>query len=218
MTFTTNLGSVAFDFQADSGGLEFGKHYNIAPTQQAPVVVARDGKHRKVSLMTWGLVPHWAKEPSIGNHMINARAETLAGKPSFRMPYRQQRCIVPVSGFYEWQRQDGGKQPYYFHPPSEGRLLGLAGLWESWEDPEQRLETFTVITTTANRAMQPVHDRMPVIIRPEMYEQWLNCRDYSGEAVSHLLAPPADDLLTCHPVSRFVNNPEHDSRMCIEPI
>jgi len=216
MTFTTSIEYVAQEFRADSQ-FSFSKSYNVAPTQMVPVVTSKDGKHRELSLKRWGLIPPWAREISIGNHMINARSETLAEKPSFKTAYQTQRCIVPVSGFYEWDKEGGTKQPYYFYPGHKD-ILALAGLWESWEDPNQLVESFTIVTTSANDFMRPIHDRMPVIIQPDYYEQWLNCREYPGQDVGHLLKAAPNDELLSHPVSKFVNSPTNNSWKCINKI
>lgn len=216
IAFTTSIQTVAATFRAATD-IDYPKRYNIAPSQMVPVVTAKDGKHREISLMKWGLVPHWAKDPSIGNRMINARAETLAEKPSFKTAYQKQRCIVPASGFYEWKAEAAIKQPYYIHASSKGVLLAIAGLWESWEGQDRLIESFTIITSQANEFMMPIHDRMPVIILPEYFEQWLNCRDYPGQNVAHLLNALPKDMLDAYPVSRAVNDPANDSWKCTQP-
>ena len=190
--------------------------YNIAPTQDAPVVRAVDGKRRSLSILRWGLIPSWAKDEKIGHRMINARAETVAEKPSFRSALQKRRCIIPADGFYEWKQTEQGKQPYFIQPHKRS-LLGLAGLWEEWKSKEgQAIQSFTIITTEANGFMQPIHDRMPVILDRNYYEQWLNCRDYDGKQVSHLLKPCPGDLLDMYPVGKQVNSPSNDSRACIQ--
>ncbi|MFN7017170.1 MAG: SOS response-associated peptidase, partial [Fimbriimonadales bacterium] len=149
--------------------------YNIAPSQ--PVLALRshrDANTREWTHFAWGLVPHWARDPSIGNRMINARAETLREKPAVRNAYRYRRCIIPVSGFYEWKQVGRAKQPYFVRP-ADDLPIGLAGLWEVWHSPDgSALETCTIITTDANAVIQPLHDRMAVVLPPEAYEQWLN--------------------------------------------
>ena len=215
ITFTTSVAFVAGTFRAATE-VEYPKRYNIAPSQMVPIVTAKDGKHREISLMKWGLIPPWAKDPSIGHHMINARAETITEKPSFKVSYQKQRCIVPATGFYEWKDEGSTKQPYYIHP-SSADLLAIGGLWESWEDPDHLIESFTIITTQANDFMRQIHDRMPVIIQADYYEQWLNCREFAGQDVDHLLKASPNDLLSAYSVSRYVNDPVHDSRECIRP-
>jgi putative SOS response-associated peptidase YedK len=213
-TLTSPIESVSGYFQASSS-IQFEKRYNMAPSQDIPVVRSMDGHQREVVILKWGLVPSWAKDPSIGSHMINARAETLAEKPSFRSAFRKRRCIIPANGFYEW-KQENGKQPYYIRPKHEG-LIGFAGLWEQWEDPDQLIESFTIITTEANNFMQPVHDRMPVILNPASYDQWLNHKDCSDQSVIHLLSDCGVEM-DCYPVSKYVNSPSNDDVRCIEPL
>jgi putative SOS response-associated peptidase YedK len=213
-TLTSTIESISGYFQASSN-IQFEKRYNIAPSQDIPVVRSMDGHQREVVILKWGLVPVWAKDPSIGSHMINARAETLAEKPSFRSAFRKRRCIIPANGFYEW-KQENGKQPYYIRPKHEG-LIGFAGLWEQWEDPDQLIESFTIITTEANNFMQPVHDRMPVILNPASYDQWLNHKDCSDQSVIHLLSDCGVEM-DCYPVSKYVNSPSNDDVRCIEPL
>src|SRR5215217_569299 len=154
---------------------EFGitPRYNIAPTQLAPIVrVEEDERH--LTLMRWGLVPRWSKDISMGARMINARAETLLEKPSFRKPFQSQRCLVPAGGFYEWQKQGASKQPYLIRRRDKAPIA-MAGLWEHWVNPESKatLATFTIITTKANELMQPIHERMPLILSPAHFDEWL---------------------------------------------
>ncbi len=207
--------------------------YNIAPTQRVPVVRRRagedsptravvrvtepDGK-RRIDILRWGLVPHWAKDLKIGFRTINARAETVATQPAFRDAFRKRRCLVPASGFYEWQRVTQGgkeiKQPHYIRSAS-GKTLALAGLWESWTGPDgETVETFTIITTNANDVMQPFHDRMPVILHSVDYDSWLN-PDTKSDQLKALLKPCPSDWLTVVPVSTRVNSPRFDDPDCI---
>jgi putative SOS response-associated peptidase YedK len=174
--------------------------YNIAPTAQ--VLVVRDGG---AAMVKWGLVPRWAKDPSMGARMNNARAETVAEKPSFRDAYRERRCLIPANGFYEWKLEDGKKQPYYI-TPSGGALFAFAGLWEQWND----LQTCAVITTGANDKMAEVHERMPVIVSPGEYSSWLATGDIA------LRACP-DSAIDIRRVSRAVNNARNDVPGLIEP-
>lgn len=179
--------------------------YNIAPTQQAPVVLPE----REARMMRWGLVPSWAKDPSVGQRMINARAETLREKPSFRSALRKGRCVVPASGFFEWNGEKGNKQPHFFHLP-EQPVFGFAGLHERWDGPEGLLETFTIITTAANELMTAYHDRMPVILDREGVDLWLGGDDSPG-----LLAPYPPDQMAVYPVSRRVGSPSFDEPECV---
>ncbi|MEW6690914.1 MAG: SOS response-associated peptidase [Pseudomonadota bacterium] len=177
----------------------FAPRYNIAPGAEV-LIVRQDG----AALARWGLVPGWAKDAAVGARLINARAETLAQKPSFRDAYRRRRCLIPASGFYEWRGEAGRKQPFYVHP-SQGQLFAFAGLWERWRD----LETCTVITTDANAAMRAIHDRMPVIVPRADYAGWLG----GGEG---LLKPCPDDIIGIRRVGRAVNDARNDSPALLE--
>ncbi len=190
----------------------FKPRYNIAPMQIVPIV--RDSvSERIISELKWGLVPSWAKDSEMGNRMINARAETLTEKPSFREAFRKRRCLIPTSGFYEWKKTgSGAKQPFYFYL-KEKDVFGFAGLWEEWLDKEsgELLETFTIITTEANDILKPVHDRMPVIIKAENYDEWLDPKVKDNEQFEKLLAPYPANEMDSHPVSKAVNSPNEDS-------
>ena len=197
--------------------------YNIAPTQ--PVAVVRlqpQTAAREWALTYWGLVPSWSKDPSMGARMINARAETVTEKPAFRAAFKRRRCLVPTSGFFEWQKQGKGKQPYYITTP-DGSPFAIAGLWEYWEGADgSALESCTLLTTSANGLMQPLHDRMPVIVQPADYAQWLGSgRDETPKALDqlqHLLRPYADDGLVAYPVSTYVSNAHNEGAACIEAL
>ena len=178
----------------------FAPRYNIAPT--LPVLIVRGGG---AATARWGLVPHWARDPSMGARMNNARAETVAEKPAFRDAYRRRRCLIPASGFYEWKSEFGLRQPYYVHP-ARGELFAFAGLWEQWRD----LQTCAVITTDANAKMAAVHDRMPVIVAPADYAAWLS-------GAEGLLRPCPDGAIAVRRVSRAVNSARNDSPGLIEP-
>ena len=193
--------------------------YNIAPTQMIEVVFAPENE-RLLSELKWGLVPSWAKDPDIGNRMINARAETLTEKPSFRDAFKKRRCIIPASGFYEWRKKgSGAKQPFYFYL-REKEVFGFAGLWEEWVDKRTGdvLETCTIITTAANDVLKPVHDRMPVILKAADYDQWLDSKENNTERLQKLLAPYPADEMSSHAVGTGVNIPESDSAELIEPL
>lgn len=193
--------------------------YNLAPTQLAPVVHLGDDGLRTLTPMRWGLVPRWAKDRSIGSRMINARGETVAEKPAFRTAFRERRCLVPADGFYEWRSTDGGKQPYFIHRADHSPLV-MAGLWETWRDPNGResLQTFTILTTRANRFLAPLHDRMPVFIDPDRFDAWLSRGAIDETSWQDLMCPVADDVLAMHPVSTRVNSPTHDEPHLVEPI
>ncbi|MGD0584463.1 MAG: SOS response-associated peptidase [Oryzomonas sp.] len=192
--------------------------YNIAPTQNV-WVVRNEGDHNRLDLMKWGLVPFWAKDPSIGNQMINARCETLAEKPAFRQAIKHRRCIVPAAGFYEWAppaTAGGRKQPLYIHM-ADASPMCFAGLWEQWKHPgeEGLLESFTIITTKANEMIAPLHDRMPVILQPDDFGLWLSHNMHDPEQLQEIYRPFPSDLLEAYSVSDLVNNARYDSPACI---
>lgn len=190
--------------------------YNIAPTQSVPSVVADEGSGRVLRMMHWGLVPRWAKDPSIGSRMINARSETVAEKPSFRSAMKRRRCLIPADGFYEWKKTEGGKQPYYIQL-SSGKPFAFAGLHELWTGGgESALESCTIITTTPNELMAGLHNRMPVIISEEDFDEWLEPVELGADRRGELLAPWAGEPLVARPVSRTVNSPRNDSPACVE--
>lgn len=197
------------------GGEEWSENYNVCPTQLVPVLVEEpDG--RELRLMKWGLIPFWAKDKKIGNTMINARAETVKEKPGFRDSFKDKRCIVPASGFYEWQKLSTAKQPYYF-TPKEG-LFSFAGLWSRWISPESvEVETFTIITTTANDVVKPIHDRMPVVLGHNSYSAWM-AKSTKANELQELLAPLASDKMGMVAVSQFVNKPKNCGPKCIEAL
>ena len=192
--------------------------YNIAPSQ--PLLALRhnpDTRQREWAYLVWGLVPHWAKDPTIGNRMINARAETLQEKPAFRDAYRYRRCIIPANGFYEWQQTGTQKRPYFVRARDD-LPMGLAGLWAVWHGADgSELQTCTVITTDANETVRPLHNRMAVILLPDAYEAWLN-PSASPQSLTPLLRPAPDDLLIAYPVSPRVNNPQNDDPSLIIPV
>lgn len=197
----------------------FERRYNLAPTQSvATVVVPQPGCDRQFQWMRWGLIPSWAKDPKIGNRMINARVETVAEKPAFRNALKQRRCLVLADGFYEWQQQGKQKQPYYFQV-NQGEPFAFAGLWETWQSPEdERIVSCTLITTVANDKVQPIHDRMPVILSPESYDAWLDPSLKEPQAVLSLLVPEPVEKMNTYPVSQGVNNPSFDRPDCIQPL
>lgn len=210
-TLVTLFGIVADELRIEP-------RYNIAPTQPGAIVRGVLHGERSLEPARWGLVPRWAKDVKIGARMINARSETAAEKPAFRDAFRRRRCLIPASGFYEWQRLGSGrKQPYYIYA-AERSPLALAGLWETWNDPQgdRPLTTFTVLTTAANATVSRLHDRMPVIIPELHFSDWLG-DDQPIDRLALLLAPADDRLLTMHPVSPRVNSPAHDDASLIEP-
>ena len=201
------------------GDLEFAPHYNIAPSQSVPVIVKSD-RGNEAKLMKWGLVPSWAPDPSIGNRMINARAETLLEKPSFKRLVSERRCIIPADGFYEWRREGNRKVSVWIHLKKK-EPFAFAGLWNEWRDRDSRnvLDTFTIITTDPNPLMRPIHDRMPVIYDREMGHQWLE-HDYGDSApvLAAVLRPWPSEPMEAWDVSPSVNSPENDSPACIQPL
>ncbi len=200
-----------------SGEQEFHPRYNIAPTQEAPVVV-NEGGGNILKLMRWGLIPPWAEDESIGNRMINARAETLAQKPTFRKPFEKRRCLVLADGFYEWQKSAGAKIPHRFILQGN-EPFAFAGLWERWRRPDGTdLHSYTIITTEPNELARQVHDRMPVILAREHYEQWLDPQCTQTDRLLSLLRPYPAQAMACYPVSPLVNNPRFDDPKCIEPL
>ncbi len=193
--------------------------YNIAPSQAvAAVRTASAGTGRELALLRWGLIPSWSKDPAIGNRLINARAETVREKPSFRNAFRRHRCLIPANGFYEWQRLERGKQPYFVRMRDE-RLFAFAGLWDRWESPDKGvIESCTILTTVANAVLSTIHDRMPVILPPAEYARWLDPALQNTDSLAPLLAPfPAEDMLA-FPVSPRVNIPTVDDQECMAPL
>jgi len=188
------------------------RRFNIAPTQEAPLLrLDREGK-REVALLRWGLVPFWAKDIKAGNRMINARCEGVAGKPAFREALQRRRCIVPASGFFEWKEVGRHKQPFAVTLPGEP-LFGFAGLWERWRRGEgDCVETFTIVTTDANESVAAIHDRMPVIVPHGAIEAWL--AGPAGEAAK--LLTPWEGAMTLRPVRRLVSDPRMDVPECLE--
>jgi putative SOS response-associated peptidase YedK len=191
--------------------------YNVAPTQNVAVVVQREGVNT-LEKMRWGLIPAWAKDPAIGSRMINARAETVAEKPSFKRPLKDRRCLVVADGFYEWQKTGQAKIPMFIRLKS-GQPFGFAGLYDVWTSPEgEAVASCTIITTSANDLMQPIHDRMPVILPRSRQSTWLNPAIQTAADVLPLLVPYAAADMEAYPVSRLVNSPENNSPDCIRPV
>ncbi len=191
--------------------------YNIAPTQDVLAVrESEDG--REMTFLKWGLIPSWAKDTSIGARLINARSETVTEKPSFRQAFKQRRCIIPADGFYEWQRTDGKKQPFFFRMRDESSF-GFAGLWERWEGQgREAINSCTILTTEANEVLRPVHDRMPVILHPEEYSLWLEGNERERNLLIELLRPYPAEEMTGYPVSPLVNSPRSKGKELIEEL
>ena len=197
---------------------ELSPRYNIAPTQRV-AVVRQSGKDREIAVMRWGLVPSWSKDPKAGPPLINARAETVATKPSFRTAFKRRRCLIPADGFYEWQKQADSKTkiPHYIRM-SKDRAFAFAGLWECWHGSDAAdLESCTIVTTEANNLMRPLHDRMPVILPEENFAEWLDPKNENVPELEALLRPYAPSELTAFPISTMVNSPRNERPECILP-
>lgn len=212
-TISTDPAKLAARFNAEPPQQLATPRFNAAPTQQLPVVLDAD---RSMQLLRWGLIPHWAEDASIGNKMINARAETIAQKPSFREAFRKRRCLVLADGYYEWQKIAGGKQPMRFVLNDEGPFA-FAGLWETWRQGEEVIRSFTIITTSANATTAPVHDRMPVILLPEHERRWLDPGTDPVE-LHEMLLPYPDELMRFYPVSKSINSPANEGATLIAPL
>ena len=194
-----------------SGSLDLEPRYNIAPTQYIAAIRNAEQDGRELALLRWGLVPFWAKDPSIGNRMINARAETVAEKPAFRAAYKRRRCLVLADGFYEWHKENGGKTPYFISLASE-QPFAFAGLWEHWKNKEsdETIESATLLTADADDFMAQLHHRMPVILEPDTADRWLaGDDDVVDYAIHH------SPKLKASPVDRSVNNPKHEGESLI---
>ena len=197
---------LTFDYRA---------RYNIAPTQDVPVV-ASDKRGTRLGLLRWGFVPAWADDPSIGSRMINARAESLLDKPAFKQAAVSRRCLVPADGFYEWAAEDGHKVPYWIHSPDR-EPMGFAGVWECWHHRgTEPVFSMAIITVDANDQIQHLHDRMPAIIPTADRPAWLDAETPIADALS--LLKPYESALEAYPVSTLVNRPANDVPECIEPV
>src|SRR5512143_3331462 len=195
--------------------IELSPRYNIAPGQEIPVIRQhRERPVRTASLMRWGLIPYWAKDDKGAYKMINARAETVAERPAFRDAIQRHRCLVPANGFYEWQRRGAGKQPFHFGM-ADGSLFAFAGIWDRWKSPTGDLvESCSILTTTPNALLTDIHDRMPVILRDEDYDLWLDPAFQRGDAVLELLRPFDASAMRRYPVSTRVNSVDNEDAEC----
>lgn len=191
--------------------------YNIVPTQNILVIRQNAGGERYADTMRWGLIPHWAKDATIGNKLINARSETVHDKPSFRTPIRYHRCLIPASGFIEWRQQNGGKQPWHINPKDD-EPLAFAAIWDRWKDSGTTIETCCILTTSANTLVASIHDRMPVILMASEYDLWLDRDTTDPTRLVSLYAPFPADLLQASPISTRINNPGYDEPDCLETI
>jgi putative SOS response-associated peptidase YedK len=192
--------------------------FNVAPTQTLPVVLREGSEDNRLEWFKWGLIPFWSKEPKSGYSTINARAEGIADKPAYRKPIRSQRCLVPADGFYEWQKTGTGKQPFFIHLKNSD-LFGFAGLYDIYRDKDgQELKTFTIITTTANDLVEPIHNRMPVILSPKDEAEWLDPTITDPFQVTRLLQPYPAELMELYPVSKKVNTVGNDIPELLETL
>ena len=191
--------------------------YNIAPTQLIPSILSALGGEKQLQMLRWGLIPSWAKDAKISAKLINARAETVSEKPSFKAAFKRRRCLIIADGFYEWQRQENKKQPYYFRLQNL-QLFAFAGLWEQWKSPDEDIiSSCTILTTEANDLLRPIHDRMPVILESKDYELWLDSEAQQPQ-LQQLLRPYQADLMTSYSVSTKVNNPKNNTPECINSL
>jgi putative SOS response-associated peptidase YedK len=213
-TLRTPIDVLAEGFEIQEYPSSITPNYNVAPTQEVAVVVEEDEK-RKLEMFHWGLIPSWAKDPSKGNKMINARAETVSEKPSFRSAFKKRRCLILADGFYEWQKTDDGKQPYHIKMQDDSPFA-FAGLWEIWKDDEE-IRSCTIITTAANDLMSEIHHRMPVILPPDDYDMWLDPDFDEKEPLTSLLKPYSSDKMEAYIVSRRVNKPSNNEPSVVEP-
>jgi putative SOS response-associated peptidase YedK len=215
-TFTFNARTLAEAFGLVPPGFDIVKGYNIAPGQHI-VIVRPERDQRVADLAFWGLIPGWTKDPNNSPKPINARAETLEEKPTFRTAFRRKRCLVPASGFYEWKAEEKAKQPFYIHP-TEGDLFAFAGLWEDWQGPHgEVMVSACIITTEPNELMAGIHNRMPAILHKDSWDLWLDPATQTRE-VQPLLVPYPAELMSAHPVSSAVGNPRNDSPDLILPV
>jgi len=191
-------------------------NYNVTPRQPVAVIM-EDGK-RKIVEMSWGLIPHWAKDASIANKLINARSETVAEKPSFRDSFKSRRCLIIADGFYEWQTKDGAKKPFFIFMKDK-KPFGMAGLYDHWKDQGGKvITTCTIITTEANEFMKALHHRMPVIINPKDYDQWLDPAEKDASKINALMKPREPGDMDAYEVSTVVNSAGYNSAECIDPV
>lgn len=216
-TLTINPADLQDAFSNYNFPVRFAPRFNIAPSQ--PILAIPNDNKLAADFFVWGLIPMWAKDPTIGSRLINARGETLAEKPSFRGSYRHKRCLILADGFYEWKSvgDKKTKTPYYIHM-QDRQPFAMAGLWDSWESPDgSSLKTCTIITTTPNELMETIHDRMPVILHPRDYAKWLDVTPQTPENLQPLIKPFNADVMSAYPVSTLVNKPANDMPELVVP-
>lgn len=217
-TLTVDPGQLQETFPWVDFPKEITPRYNIAPSQ--PVAVVPNNNQNQVDFFIWGLIPFWAKDPKIGNRMINARAETVDQKPSFKGSFKYKRCLVLADGFYEWRKEPGTKvkTPIYISLMNK-KPFAFAGLWDNWQSSDgSEIRTFTILTTEPNDLVKTIHNRMPVILKPDTYDDWLRPGEGDLSLLKSFLRPYPSEEMTAHQVSRAVNNPQNDSSECIIPI
>jgi putative SOS response-associated peptidase YedK len=213
---TAHQEEIAVAYPVDLILAEHHPRWNIAPTQEAPVLLAHRGV-RRIESYRWGLIPHWARDPTLGPRLINARAETVGSKPAFRDAWRdRRRCLVLADGFYEWQKPNSGSGPKVPHwiQMDDGRPFALAGLWERWGPGDAPTHTFTILTTDPNRLLRPIHDRMPVILERDAWSSWID-PEVSSETLTHTLRAYPAEGMHVRPVSTHVNDPKHEGPECV---
>ena len=216
-TLTVDPAELQEQFAGISFPAQYAARFNIAPSQ--PVLAIPNDGHNAADFLLWGLIPSWAKDAAIGNRMINARGETLAEKPAFRGAYKYKRCLIPADGFYEWKAQPGTKTkiPHFVHLKS-GKPFAFAGLWDEWHDADgSPVRTCTIVTITPNALMASIHNRMPVILRPEDHADWLDPKPRSADSLQRLIAAFPAELMEAYPVSALVNSPANDRPECLQP-
>ncbi|WP_145947547.1 SOS response-associated peptidase [Paenibacillus sp. Y412MC10] len=215
-TLTVSMEELMLRYELELA-LNFHPRYNIAPAQNVLAVI-HDGSSLRAGQLKWGLVPSWTKDSSMGSKMINARSETLADKPAYKLPFARKRCLIPADGFYEWMKTDSGKVPYRITLRGGG-IFSMAGLYDTWlQEDGSKLSTCTVITSGPNALMAPIHDRMPVILRPEDEMAWLDRGQTDVNALQKLLVPYPAEEMEAYPVSRTVNSVKNDTPDCIERV
>ncbi len=215
-TLSTPAGTLARLFDVDIL-VHILPRYNIAPSQAIPAVRLNLQGEKEMALLRWGLIPSWATDPSIGNKHLNARSESVGEKPSFREAIRHRRCIIPADGFYEWQATESGKKQPYLMRRSQPGIMAFAGLWDCWVGPDDKIiESCSILTTSANELLQPLHDRMPVIIEPSDFALWLDRTVTQVEELQQVMQPIASEELMVYPVSMRVNNARFEDPACVE--
>ena len=207
-TLTKSIKTIESHFKPVRMSLKYFPSFNIAPSQIS-AVVTKTSDQLQLTGMKWGLIPSWSKDAQMGNKLINARSETLHEKSSFKESFKNKRCLIPADGFIEWK----GKHPYYIRPKNQG-LLAFAGLWSTWDTGDEPLNTYTIITTEANKTLSPLHSRMPVILHPENYEKWMNAE---SNTLSQLFTPCPDEDLEYFEISTAVNSPKNNNPEILRP-